>query len=289
MGPHIAPRARLAAVLSGIFALASLIPSRVGAVRPFVTDDARIVDEGQLEIEMWPELVFARGGSWFGYNVMGGVGLTPWLEILAGGGAGVDHDGRFTAANPIVQPKLLLVRAQENGVPGLALVAGVTLPWGRGEMHDDATGAFVLAPITSRLFHDWLQVHANVGVVVARRAEIPVDGRRRSARPFWGVGADAGLGHEDVRLVLEIYAGDPFHALGPKLAFQGGFRWLASDRVNFDLTAGAQPLVEDERRVAGEWESWVQLGVRLVFDVFTDGPGDPQGGAGMVVVPRRRR
>jgi hypothetical protein len=262
---------------------------RAGAVRPFVTDDARIVDEGQLELEMWPELAFTRGEPWFGYNLVAGVSLTPWLELIAGGGVGVEHGARFTASNPVVQPKLLFVRAQENGVPGVALVAGVTLPLGRGVMYDDATGVFVVAPITSRLFHDWLHVHVNLGASIARRAEPPLDRRRTTARTFWGVGADAGLGRRDVRMILEAYAGDPFHALGPKVAMQGGFRWLHGDLLNLDLTFGAQPLVEYEARVAGEWEYWIQVGARLLFDAFTGGPGNPMGGAGMVAVPRERR
>lgn len=282
-------RAGLGALLLVASLLLALFPSDAQAVRPFVTDDARIIDVGQLELEMWPEFAFAQGDFWAGYNVMAGVSVTPWLELLAGGGVGVEKGGRFTAANPVIQPKLLFVRAQENGIPGVSLVAGVTLPVGRGEMYDDATGAFVIAPITSRLFDDWLQLHLNLGVAIARRAERPVDGQRTSARPFWGLGADAGLGHQDYRLVVEAYSGDPFHALGPKIAFQGGFRWLASDHVNLDVTFGTQPTVVDGTRVPGEWEYWLQIGGRFLFDVFTDGPGDPMGAKGMVAVPRAQR
>jgi hypothetical protein len=284
---------RATRVLVGLFTAFVLgvaaFPPEAHAVRPFVTDDARIIDKGQFEFEMWPEFAFVRGETWFGYNVMAGVSVTPWLEFIAGGGVGIDTDRRFTAANPVFQPKLLFVRAQENGVPGVALVAGVTLPVGRGEMYDDATGMFLIAPITSRLFDDWVQIHVNLGVAVARRAHVPLDGQQTSARPYWGVGTDVGIGHQDVRMILETYAGDPFHALGPKIAFQGGFRWLKSDWVNFDVTFGGQPLVEDEVRVAGEWEYWLQIGGRFLFDVFTDGPGDPLGGAGMIGVPRARR
>jgi hypothetical protein len=262
---------------------------RARAVRPFVTDDARIVDEGQVELETWPELAMTRGDLWFGYNLVAGVSLTPWIELIAGGGVGVDEGGRFTAANPVFQPKLLFVRAQDNGVPGLALVVGVTLPFGRGVMYDDATGVYVVAPVTSRLFDDWLQVHVNFGASIARRGELLPDRTRTTARAFWGLGADLGLGRRDVRMILEAYAGDPFHALGPKIAMQGGFRWLQSDLLNLDVTFGAQPLVENELRVPGEWELWAQVGARLLFDVFTRGAGDPMGGAGLVEVPRARK
>ncbi|MBX3248393.1 MAG: hypothetical protein KF901_14535 [Myxococcales bacterium] len=259
--------------------------STAHAVRPFVTDDARIIDYGQLELEMWPELVF-RDGKWHpGFHVMSGVSPTEWLEIIVGGGIGLEEGRHFTVANPVIQPKLLVWRAAENGFPGLSLAAGVTLPVGRGEMFDDATGLFFIAPITSRLFDDWFLIHANVGLtaaIVPGDAELGTT-RSTTVRPYWGVGIDVGLFHKDARFIFEAYAGDPFEALGPRRAFQWGFRWMRSDYVNLDVTFGAQPRVAEgtEAELRHPREFWGQIGIRLLFDVFRDGPGDPMGARGM--------
>jgi hypothetical protein len=284
MGLASFPQRAIAA--SGL--LSALITARpAGAVRPFVTDDARISAYGQLEAEAWIELV--RSGRTFtpGYNVLGGVSPTEWLQIIAGGGVSIDPGAELGVPNPVIQPKLLIWRAEDNGIPGLSVAMGVTLPVGRGEAFEKATGLYLIAPVTSRLFDDWLLLHANLGV---RAAYLPADAEVAietgwSARPYWGIGADVGLFHPDLRGVVEAYAGDPLHAIGPTLAFQWGARWMVSDHVNMDLTFGAEPTVHEGVRVEGGWNTWGQLGARLLFDVFTNGPGDPDGALGMVPAP----
>lgn len=267
-----------------------LLPAPAHAVRPFVTDDARIISAGQLEMETWPELLRSEGRLHVGHHLMGGVSVNEWFELIVGGGVGLDPGPAVTVPNPVIQPKLLVWRAEDDGFPGLSVATGLTLPVGRGSMFDEATGFYVIAPITSRLFRDWLLVHANVGFTSAYAPDgLPTMGEGVfSMRPYWGFGLDVGVGHPDARLIVEAYDGDPFEALGPEYAFQWGGRWLKSDYVNLDLTFGAQPLVQDGVRVNGEWEMWVQVGIRLLFDVFTpDGlPGDPMGAHGMFAFPR---
>ncbi|MBX3272574.1 MAG: hypothetical protein KF729_20105 [Sandaracinaceae bacterium] len=257
---------------------------RARAVRPFVTDDARISDVGQLELEAWPDLVLAGGHVGTNFNVMFGASFTEWMQVIAGGGFGVQHDGQWTVTNPVVQPKILLWRAADDGVPGLALGFGVTLPLGVGDTFEDATGLYAIAMLTSRLYDDWLVVHFNVG---ARAAIVPEHASHGGdveviARPYWGFGLDIGFFHPNVRLIAESYAGDPFEALGPDYAFQWGYRWLANDYLNFDVTLGMQPLLIDRQPLEGRWETWMQVGVRVLADVLTRGRGDPQGARGLV-------
>lgn len=274
-----------------VFLAALLAAAPAWAVRPFVTDDARIIDVGQIELEMWPELVRTGGRSEWGYHLMGGVTVNNWLEIIAGAGVGLGSDGVFAVANPVIQPKLLLLRAEDDGVPGVSIAAGLTLPVGRGHLFDDATGFYLIAPLTSRLFNDWLLIHVNLGFISAKEP-----GEAVFTRPYWGVGFEQGVFHEDIRLIGEAYAGDPFVALGPTYAFQWGLRWLTSDYVNFDLTFGAQPVVNGNGVGAGPggpgtgpgvvgngngWEFWGQVGIRLLFDTFRKTPGDFMGAPGL--------
>ena len=265
------------------FALTFAWSADAGAVRPFVTDDARIIDRGQLETENWLE--FTRGhGRWHrSFNVMGGVSFNEWAEIIVGGGVAFDGRRDIGLINPVIQPKFLLLRAEDDGVPGISLATGVTLPVGLGPVYDRVTGWYVIAPFTSRLFDDWLLVHVNLGV----RGAVYED-RSTSLDPYWGVGFDLGVATQETRIVAEAYAGDPLEPLGPRIAGQGGFRWLPTDYVNLDLTFGGQPALDEAGRRTGRPEIWGQLGVRLLFDLFTrDGrPGDPMGARGLF---RRRK
>lgn len=64
------------------------------------------------------------------------LGFAPsnWLQIVVGGGIGTEDTlTALSFANPVIQPKFLLWRAEDNGIPGLSLSFGVTLPAGRGE------------------------------------------------------------------------------------------------------------------------------------------------------------
>jgi hypothetical protein len=260
------------------FALALSVPAH--AVRPFVTDDARISDTGQVEIETWFEFQRQPEHRFGMANVMVGGSVNRWLQILAGTGVGLDGRGQLNVLNPVVTPKILLWPAADDGRPGLSVAGGVTLPIGTGELYQPATGFFLFAPVTSRLLDDTLVVHVNVG---GRGAIVPSD--RTVLRPYWGVGTEmAVFGHHAPHLVLEVYAGDPFEPLGPPIAAQGGFRWLVSDRVNLDLTFGGQPAEHSPG-----FDAWGQLGIRMLFDAFTPGGrrGDPMGAPGLMRTPGR--
>lgn len=269
--------------LTGLLVISFVRPA--SAVRPFVTDDARIIDKGQVEVESWVELVRANRRLYPGLHSMAGVSFTHWFELIVGAGLGLDGENRVTIANPVIQPKFLVFRAQENGIPGLAFGVGATLPWGRGDLFEEATGLYTIGMVTSRLFEDWLLLHVNFGFTSALIPPAGGHGREYRAFPYWGFGFDVGIGHPDARLIGEAYAGDPLEPLGPRHSYQWGARWIASDYVNLDLTFGAQPDEGVEREGRQAWQWWGQIGLRLLFDVFTDGRGDPMGARGMVRPP----
>ena len=264
-----------------------IAPQDALAVRPFVTDDARISDVGQVELETWTEVQRGHGDVTVGQHVMFGASPTEWLQVLAGTGGGrTIRGGEWTWANPVIQPKLLVWRAYEDGFPGLAFSGGVTLPFGQGAYFDPAAGGYLIAMTTTRLKNDWLLLHANLGATFAAPRQESI-----TTKPYWGIGMDLGVFHHDLRIIAEAYSGDPFEALGPNFATQVGFRWIKSDHVNLDMTFGAQPEQHTMRRTTGAWEMWGQLGVRLLFDAFTpEGrAGDPLGGRGLTSIGGRTR
>lgn len=251
-----------------------LLPDRALAVRPFVTDDARVADLGQVEGETWLELSRPGGRVLPVYNVLLNVEVLNWLEVSLAGGVGWDVDDRLTLPNPGVQSKILFVRPESDRYPGVAFAAGALFPLGRGSASSDVTAFYAVAPLTLALFDDDLQVHANLGWLFAR-----LPGGSVEHRPFWGVGADVALFRSDFHAVAETFAGDPSDPLGPKIAFQVGARWLPSDYINVDLAVGAAPKIGP----ATGLDPSVQIGLRFLIDAFTPGgrPGNPDGAPGL--------
>jgi CBS domain-containing protein len=257
-----------------------LTAQKAEAVRPFVTDDARIVDVGQVETETWFETVYADNefNPAPAFNVMGGTTVNEWLEIIIGSGIGRDANNRVAIPNPLIQPKVLFLRAEKDGRPGFAMGAGTTFDTGRGDLHDPGMSSYLIGMTTWRRFDDWLQIHVNYGPRMdkARGGSIRI-------RPYWGIGFDIGTFSKDIRFIIESFAGDPLIFESPKYAGQFGFRWLVSNYVNLDLTFGLEPELDEHRRTTGSIETTAQLGIRLLFDAYTPGGirGDPMGAQGM--------
>jgi hypothetical protein len=79
----------------------------------------------------------------------------------------------------------------------------------------------------------------------------------------------------EVRFLGEIFNGDPFGYEEKFPAFQTGLRWYKSPEVQFDFVfRGLRDTSEDARLAAGGigasgvWNYTVQMGVRVLFDVF---------------------
>ncbi len=188
------------------------------AVRPFVTDDARIVDFGQIEGETWFDFFFQDKRVLPVYNFLLNIVPLNWLEFGASGGIGWDTDNSVTILNPGFQTKLLFARPLDNGPPGLSLVVGMTFPTGRGSQYHKAWGGYAVVPVTMSLFKGWWLLHANLGWVGGwPTAETEAEARHRF---YWAVGTEVALGHEDWRFVLEGFAGEPLDPFAGKLAGQ---------------------------------------------------------------------
>lgn len=259
--------------------LAASFPSSGYAVRPFVTDDARIVDYGQIETESWLEVTHAEGafGDAPGFNTLIGVTPLDWLEIIAGTGVARASNDKWAIANPVIQGKLLFTRAEADGTPGYAFASGAAFDAGQTTL---AAGAnvdedinpnyklgdnyYAIGLMTYRLLNDSMQMHINFGLRAEHQRGIGL-----RLRPYWGVGLDMEVIREDIHAIVEAYAGDPLEYNAPLYAGQFGARWIYSDYVNIDLTFGAQPTMNAYRQATSSVEVWGQIGLRLLFDVFT--------------------
>lgn len=234
----------------------ALAPVRAAAVRPFITDDARVSDPGTLLLETSARMDRATLQN---LNVVT-AGLLDGVEIGAAfshGAFSAEEDGggsrSYGLAGPILQVKGLLARGAPNRLPALAAVVGVSSPLGTPGFAPSAWGGFGYLAVTESLFdEERLLLHANLGTFAKAASDAP--GTMLSLT--WGVGAQLRL-VGGLHALGEVVSGDPYadRAGG---AFQAGFRYVVSEAVQIDATVGEG--LWGETRIA----PWAGLGLRLV-------------------------
>lgn len=162
----------------GVALLVFLAP-RALAVRPFITDDARVVGREQAQMEMW----LRRDRGAFQHWALASYGPIAPLELTFGGvhGAALGHGSRYSIAGPLMQAKFLLRRPTANSWPGIAVSGGAFAPGGHGEFRPHGWDSFFYTAITESLQeNDGILIHGNVGVVNSSRA---------GKKATWGTGS----------------------------------------------------------------------------------------------------
>jgi len=231
-------------------AAAILFASPAQAIRPFITDDARVVGQGHAQLETW----FRRDTRTLQHWAIGAFGPTDHIELSLGGvhgSARQDRDSKYAISGPLIQGKFLLFSPQPNRWPGVAFVAGFEPPLGRGGFEVPGWSAFGFVAFTESLFDDeLLLIHANLGFLsVNAPGYAPLTGT-------WGLAAQLRTVAE-LHAVGEIFSGDPYLP-GSGMAVQGGFRYVFNDHVQLDATVGGG--------LAGDYvlPVWLSSGVRVV-------------------------
>jgi hypothetical protein len=214
------------------------IPGLAQAARPFVTDDARIVDEGGYQIESFVkhQRAFKEDEFWFlpAHNPFGRVELTLggyWVN------SSPDNDSRAV----IAQAKTLIKPLEPNGL-GFAVTVGVARlsPSGASAETDPYFNGFSSFSIAD----DAVVIHANLG---ARR-----DAGADLTRGTWGLGAEIRM-HERLYGIVETYG-----ERGQQATRHLGLRiWVVPSRVQVDSTLGFQH-ADPERR-------FFTVGLRLLW------------------------
>jgi hypothetical protein len=214
------------------------------AVRPFITDDARVVGDRLGQLEAWTRVDRKSFQHWS----LVAVGPVPPLELTIGMVQGATSGKRYTVSGPLVQAKYLLVKMKPNRWPGLAVSGGAAAPAGLGALKLKGWDSFAYAALTESLFReDRVLVHFNTGMV--RNHE----GHKRAT---WGLGSQIQV-RGGLHAVAEVFSGDPY-AESSGNAVQGGFRHIVNDRVQVDATVGVG--VSGTSRLP----AWGSVGIRLV-------------------------
>ena len=225
------------------------------AVRPFITDDARVVGWKLAQYETW--LRFDQH-AWQHWN-MWAYGPNRRVELALGFLHGIEslghEDKKYSYAVPLLQAKYLVKEYKPNGLPGVAVAAGSFLPGGAGAFKAPGYGGFAYTAVTQCFgLQENILIHGNLGINTVQMED------NNYTVLTWGLGTQI-KAFRGLHLVGEVFSGDPY-VPGSGLTFQAGFRHLLSNFVQLDFTAG--------RGISGRnvLPFWYGAGVRLVTDYF---------------------
>ncbi|MEI6155069.1 MAG: hypothetical protein WCQ90_13390 [Deltaproteobacteria bacterium] len=240
----------LKALFFTLFVFLSLVFVRpVFAVRPFVTDDARVVGEHQGQVET---SVRYTKDSFTNLN-LAAIGPTARSEVTLGfvDGFPLDTDSNrsFSVTGPLMQFKYLFWEAKPNGYPGMAMAVGATPPWGKGDFRQEQWSGFAYAAWTESLFDkERVLIHASLGISTSSEVTVGTWGLGTQIRMIGGLHA-----------VMEVFCNDPYAGkIGG--AYQAGFRHIISDHIQIDFTGGSGLFGSNQIN------SFVGMGVRFVSD-----------------------
>ncbi len=221
------------------------------AVRPFVTDDARVVGKGHIQLETW----WRRDRGGLQHWAVAAVGPNDRTELSFGFVHGMakpaDAKPAYSIAGPLIQGKFLVHEALPNSWPGLAAIFGAVAPGGTGGFVSPGWTLFSYLSFTESLFReDGLLIHANVGFAGSSVT---------NSRFSWGIGTEFHV-YDPLHLVAEIYSGDPYIA-GASGTTQFGARFYFSDHLQLDLTGGVGLFADKREDVT---PPFVGTGLRIV-------------------------
>jgi hypothetical protein len=206
------------------------------AARPFVTDDARLTNEGQCQLESWTRRYNNSTESWAlpACNPYGN------FEVSLGTGVAQDVQGVRTQ-DYILQGKSLMRKLSTNDWGWGVAVGHIQHPAvNPGPNLLGNTYAYI--PISRSFKQDDIIVHINVGLLK--------DKATGNNKTTWGVGSELKLGPR----LLGIAEAFGDNTSSPY--FQTGFRYaVRPDLFQVDMTVGKQQHGNGDSR-------WLSLGIR---------------------------
>jgi len=192
------------------------------AARPFVTDDARVVEEGGCQLESFVK----RQARYEETEFWAVPACNPWGVELSAGHINVDSSRNGDSSTTLLQAKTLLKPLVTNG-SGYAFSMGVFA--GReNNPYLNGIGSFSFAD-------DRIVIHANLGVLR--------DNTAKNTQGTWGVGAEILLAAPRWYAIAESYG-----TTSEKPTLHTGLRiWLVPNQLQLDTTVGMQHATPERR------------------------------------------
>ena len=265
-----------ALVLLAAFAV-SFCPEDVLAVRPFVTDDARIVYKGQVTTETYGGITMVQGDKpAIEARSLQGLGITDRFELTAGGFGFSYQDNHARPLDMLIQPKYVLHNSL-GAIPSVSVTAASLFPLSGNRQHWDG---YAMAQVSWFLFtpdadtdpyDNDLALHLNLGM----KSRYDAGPATYRSKLYWAAGFEVITPvTREIRFLGEIFNGDPFSFEEKFPAFQTGFRWYKSPTVQLDLVFRGlrNGSLETQAPTGAEfspgWNYTIQAGLRVLFDVF---------------------
>lgn len=187
----------------------------IHAARPLQTDDARVVDGGQCQVESWSVSQTGTREFWALPACSGGAGI-EW----ALGGQKSRHDRQADTAHTGVGQYKRMLRELTPGGVGVAFAVGSVLSQGRAL-------PYFYMPISWMSRGEGSVIHLNVGGASNEK--------RTLADRTWGLGLEQQV-TESTWLIAERYSPS-----ASQWQAQAGVRWwVLPGRLQLDTTAGHQ-------------------------------------------------
>ena len=210
------------------------------AVRPFITDDARVTPAHTFLTETSLRLDENR----FQNLTLFGLGFTDKLEGTIGFTDGIllkDEEGtayQFSIAGPLLQLKYLFNEQKgKHGIPAFGIAAGVNPPWGLGSTNFPPQSwsefCFLLMSKAFSSHPEHFNLHVNLG---ATNTHNP-DGKM-SQEVTWGIGIQYHLFRDVIYGITEVVSGDPY-GVSAGATYQVGLRFFISKQMQLDASYGA--------------------------------------------------
>ena len=252
-------------------------PEDALAVRPFVTDDARIVYKGQVVTESYGGITMVKGDRpAIEARSLQGLGITDRLELTAGGLGFTYQDNQARPLDLLIQPKYVL-HSSLGAIPSLSVAAASLFPLSGNRQHWDG---YAMAHVSWFLFtpdadtdpyDNNLALHLNLGA----KSRYDAGPATYQSKLYWAAGFEVVTPvSREVRFLGEIFNGDPFSYEEMFPAFQTGFRWYKSSTVQLDMVFRGlrNSSLETQSPTGVEfspgWNYTIQGGLRVLFDVF---------------------
>jgi hypothetical protein len=274
--PNRATTVHYALIVLASFAI-YLFPEDALAVRPFVTDDARIIYKGQLETETYTGMTMVKGDKpAIEARSLQGVAITDRFEVIAGGFGFTYQDNQARPLDMLIQPKYVL-HSSFGAIPSLSVAAASLFPLSGNRQHWDG---YAMAHVSWFLFtpedgpdpyDNDLAIHLNLGM----KSRYDAGSATYRSKLFWAAGFEVITPvAREVRFLGEIFNGDPFSFEEKFPAFQTGFRWYKNSDVQLDLVFRGlrNGSLETQAPTGAEfspgWNYTIQAGLRVLFDIF---------------------
>ena len=252
-------------------------PEDALAVRPFVTDDARIVYKGQVVTESYGGMAMGQGDKpAIEARSLQGLGITDRLELTAGGFGFTYQGNQARPLDMLIQPKYVL-HSSLGAIPSLSVAAASLFPLSGNRQHWDG---YAMAHVSWFLFtpdadtdpyDNNLAIHLNLGT----KSRYDAGPATYQSKLYWAAGFEVITPvTREVRFLGEVFNGDPFSFEEKFPAYQTGFRWYKNPMVQIDLVfrgvrhGSLETQAPTGAEFAPGWNYTMQVGLRVLFDVF---------------------